>query len=103
MRTRWFTIETLKGDPISVGSRTLVPIARRIVLRIGLDGHAGGGARVEHIEPIGVVEKIEAVEKRVPIEDATGAALRSVLIGGVLIGALAWLARTYLARRKARP
>ena len=27
MRTRWLTIETVKGEPLTVGSRTLVPLA----------------------------------------------------------------------------
>ncbi|TMC58195.1 MAG: hypothetical protein E6J26_05315 [Chloroflexi bacterium] len=101
MRTRWLTIETVKGEPLTVGSRTLVPLARRVVLRFDVGSRQGmGGAHVEHVQPIGVIERIGEVEQRVPIEDVTGAALRWVLITGIVVSALAWLARRVLGHGK---
>ena len=45
-----------------------------------------------------VVEDIAAASRRVETEDASGAALRSILIGAVLVGGLTWLARVTLQR-----
>ena len=46
-----------------------------------------------------VVEEIEAVSRRVPTADVAGAALRSMLIGAVLVGGITWLARVMLHRQ----
>ena len=45
-----------------------------------------------------VVEDIDAASRRVATEDASGAALRSILIGAVLVGGLSFLARVLLRR-----
>src|SRR5437899_1674967 len=79
MRTRWLTIETVKGEPLTVGSRTLVPLARRVVLRFDVGSRQGmGGAHVEHVQPIGVIERIGEVEQRVPVEDPTRIAVAGI-------------------------
>jgi hypothetical protein len=46
-----------------------------------------------------VVEDIEAAAESVPTADAASAALRSILIGAVLVGGLTWLARVVLQRQ----
>jgi hypothetical protein len=47
-----------------------------------------------------MVEDINAVARRVPTADVASAALRSMLIGAVLVGGLTWLARVVLHRRR---
>jgi len=46
-----------------------------------------------------VVEDIAAAALSVPTADAFGAALRSILIGAVLVGGLTWLGRVVLQRQ----
>ncbi len=100
MNTRWFTHEVVRGEPIQVGMKTITPLVRRIVVRFDwLGAQATTGAHVEQVQPIGVIEKIDEVERRVPIEDVTGAALRFILISGVVVSALTWFARRLFARR----
>ena len=66
-----------------------------------VNGHAPNGATPADSQPgPHVVEDIEAAAERVPTADAASAALRSILIGAVLVGGLTWLARVVLKRRK---
>lgn len=57
------------------------------------------GAEEERNMGSHVVEDIEAAARRVASEDASGAALRSILIGAVLVGGLTFLARVLLRRQ----
>ena len=51
-------------------------------------------------KPRDVVAEIGEVARRVPMEDVTGAAVRSMLIGAIVVGALAWLARLFVGRKR---
>jgi hypothetical protein len=66
-----------------------------------VNGHSPSGDSPADSQPSPhVVEDIEAAAERVPTADAASAALRSILIGAVLVGGLTWLARVVLKRRK---
>ncbi len=96
---RWLTIEMIKGEPIRVGAKTLIPLARRFSVRLNFFGAQGNGeGGFEHVQPIAVEEQIGDVSRRIPIRDVTGAALRSMLIGAVVVGGLTWLARLLISR-----
>ncbi|MEP7200026.1 MAG: hypothetical protein ABI874_09430 [Chloroflexota bacterium] len=101
-KKRWLTIETVRGDPIRVGDKTLTPLARRIAVRFDVLGAQGGGG-IEHVQPIDVVEEIDDVSRRIPIADVTGAALRSMLIGAIVVGGLTWLVRLFVSRKRSKP
>ena len=65
-----------------------------------LNSHAPGGDTPADSPPGShVIEDIEAAAERVQSADASGAALRSILIGAVLVGGLTWLARVVLKRQ----
>jgi len=68
-----------------------------------LNGHSGGDEPpVEAPAQLHVVEDIDAASRRVATEDASGAALRSILIGAVLVGGLTFLARVLFRRSAGR-
>ena len=69
-----------------------------------VDGHPPSSDTLADSQPgPHVVEDIDAAARSIPTADASGAALRSILIGAVLVGGLTWLARVVLQRQaKAR-
>jgi uncharacterized spore protein YtfJ len=90
--------KTVYGDPVSVGGKTIVPVAK---IRYGFGGgsgrkndreHGGGGGGGMVANPIGVVEITEAQTRFIPISLPT-----RIIAGTVILGlCLGWL----LGRRR---
>jgi uncharacterized spore protein YtfJ len=95
-------IKTVEGRPIRVGERELVPVVRvetdvqRRVF-VGAGRLAGEGAGFVHMRPVAILERSEAGERRIPIQDRT-----AQLLGGLLLAALVIPALMLLAERIAR-
>ena len=90
--------EVVRGRPIRVEGRELVPVVRRTVATFqratigrGVSGRVGGLVR---LRPVGIVERREAEERLLPIPDRT----REVLWGMAAVAALVWLLCTVAVR-----
>ena len=102
-----FRIETVHGKPYDVAGRRLVPVARIVSLgkgraTIGLNrvqGWAGGFVRVV---PLGVIHETEHGQQYVPITDATGAALRRILMSAIMTTLLSVAIRRVVHRGRER-
>jgi hypothetical protein len=85
-RFPWKT-ELLMGDPIQVGQRQLIPVARvrSVVQRrvtFGTKASSGRGGGLVWIKPVAVVERHpDGSEEQIPISDETWIAIRMMLIG----------------------
>ena len=97
-----FRARTVRGEPYQVGDITLSPEARVIAFgraraNIGADRVSGLGAGFAQITPVAVVVGTTEGDKRVPIVDATDAALwrlGAIAAALLLLGAcIRWLAR----------
>lgn len=102
-RQRRLRIETVRGQPYSVGGRTLTPVARVVSFRrargtIGRERIGGWGVAYARITPLAVVEESAGGERRVAIRDATTGALARLLAGAVAVLLFFQLIRR-LARR----
>ncbi len=90
----------LTGEPMTIGGRTLQPIAS-VSGWIGGGGNeegSGGGALLS-VTPLEViVHEADDREQRVPTPDAAGAALKGILLAG-LGGPLIWLVVRLIVRR----
>jgi hypothetical protein len=53
-------------------------------------------------EPPHVIEGLDDISRRAPTADVTGAALRSIFVGALLVGGLAWVARVLFGSRRTR-
>ncbi len=101
-RQRRLRIETVRGQPYSVGGRTLTPVARVVSFRrargtIGRERIGGWGVAYARITPL-AVEESAGGERRVAIRDATTGALARLLAGAVAVLLFFQLIRR-LARR----
>jgi uncharacterized spore protein YtfJ len=108
VRPRSFRIETVRGQPVHVGERTLIPVARIVSFgrargTIGADRIGGWGAGFAWVTPVAVVEETPEGERCTPIADETAAALRGLLGAAVAITlfftAVRWLVRRRRAAR----
>jgi uncharacterized spore protein YtfJ len=95
-------LKTIEGRPIRVGQRELVPVVRvetdvRRRALVGAGRLAGAGSGVVHMQPVAILERSEAGERRIPIYDRT-----AQLLGGLLLAALVIPALMLLAERLAR-
>ncbi|MFN8470843.1 MAG: hypothetical protein U0822_01370 [Anaerolineae bacterium] len=90
----------LTGEPITIGSRTVQPVASVTGWAGGGgDGNGGGGGGFVSITPLEVVVRDDTGrEQHIPTPDATNAALRGILIAG-LAGPLIWLIVRLIMRR----
>ncbi len=92
----------LTGEPLTFfGTRTVQPIAS-VSGWVGAGGDengSGAGAYVS-VTPVEVVVRdADGREQRVPTPDATGAALKGMLLAG-LAGPMIWLIFRLIARRR---
>jgi hypothetical protein len=95
--------ETLRGRPLEVEGRTLVPIARRIsgawqqavIGKRRLSGRGGGFVR---LRPLALAEREGEEERLIPIPDRTGQTLLGILAVAVIVPLLLGVA-VRLARR----
>ncbi len=100
-------IRVVYGEPITVGERTVVPVASVSYMfgagggkgsRQGQEGEGGGGGGSIHVRPLGVIEITPQGTRFIPVFDAQRVALLMLGAAGVL--ALAWRRYVrYLERR----
>jgi len=96
----------LLGEPISVGDRTIQPVARMGGWYGSQYGPTGGGAgawlRLSPVEVI--VQESDGSERRVPVTDPTREAMRAIAQSGLIVAGLCWLIMLalWLRRRKKR-
>ena len=89
----WKT-EIIKGDPIQVGERQLIPVVKmRSLIRrqvtFGTESSNGGGGGVVWLQPVAVIERQDdGPDLRVPISAETGTAIKGMLIGALSLPAL---------------
>jgi len=93
----------VKGDPIPVGEREIVPIVRvtkrgRRRADIGTDGISGGGWGRVHMRPVAVLEKGEAGERHLPVPDRASPIFLSMILAGFVIPLLAMIGARFLGR-----
>ena len=96
--------EVVRGKPISVEGREIVPVVRRTVGRlqqatIGKHNVEGRGGGFVHLHPVGFVERANGNERFTPIPDKTRLSLIGMLAAALVIPALLSLV-TRLARQK---
>ncbi len=80
-------IEVIKGKPIRVGARELLPLVRvethvRRQAFVGGTGLTGRGYCRVRMRPVALVERSEAGEHRIPLQDRT-----AQVVGGLLLAA----------------
>jgi hypothetical protein len=85
--------ETVKGEPLTVGERTIVPVAQVVSLLLRFPG--GGGGFVWN-RPAALLEVTESGTRRVPIRDVT----RDLLIGLAVMSFLVSLMMGLAARKR---
>jgi len=95
--------EVIEGKPLCVEGRELVPLVRvtsraRRRAFVGSDRLAGRGWGFVAMRPIAILERSEAGECRIPIQDKTAQVLCGLLLAALVIPLLLALA-VYLARR----
>lgn len=78
--------------PLTIGSRTLQPVARLAGWRGGVaDNWAGAWLRVVPVEVI--VRERDGSEQRLRLVDGTATALRAMIGVALLVALLSWVAR----------
>lgn len=88
-------VRTVRGEPITVGERQLVPLARSISFTVGRPGGplAAGYTR---IRPVAVLETWRGRTRRIPIPDMT----RRIALALMAFGFLLTLTARSLRRRR---
>jgi len=84
----------IKGEPIRVGARELVPVVRvtrRVERRayVGADGVAGQGRGFVRLHPVAVVERSTTGERRFALRDRTVHTLIGLFLIALLVPLLA--------------
>jgi uncharacterized spore protein YtfJ len=96
-------VKTVRGEPIRVDDRTLIPVVRvvsfgRARATIGRTRHGGWGAGFVSIRPVALLEETAHGQRRIQIADGTWVAVRRLiwLAVGITAGftALRWLVRS---------
>ena len=95
-------IETVRGEPIHVQGRTLIPEARivsygRARADIGSRRIGGWATGFAQVTPLAVIEQSDEGERRIATKDANAMALRGMLSGALAIlivfPVIRWLVR----------
>ena len=97
--------EIVEGKAIRVGERELTPLVRvtsRVQRQalVGSDQLAGQGWGFMRMRPVAILERSEAGERRIPIQDKTAQTLNGLLLAALIIPLLA--AVVCLARKVSR-
>jgi hypothetical protein len=101
-------IETVRGEPYTIGGRTLTPVMRvvsygRARASIGTRRLEGWAAGLVRITPLAMVEETPSGERRIAIHDATRTALERMLTIAVaatlFFSAIRWAARQRRSER----
>ncbi len=82
--------EIVRGRPIQVEGRTLVPVVRQTTgswqqATIGNHRLAGRGGGFVHLHPLGVVEQKGEEERFIPIPDVTARMLVGLFLAAVVV------------------
>ena len=80
----------VEGKPIRVAGRELVPVVRltthaRRRASVGTDRLTGQGWGFVHMQPVAILERDEAGERRIPIQDKTPQVLSGLLLVAFII------------------
>lgn len=73
------SVRTIEGEPIIVGEKEIVPVARVISASIG----RGGGFAL--VKPVAVLETTPQERRRIPIPDATMRVVAAILLAGLIL------------------
>ncbi|MCP4540504.1 MAG: hypothetical protein GY832_25485 [Chloroflexi bacterium] len=87
----------IKGEPIHVGERELVPLVRvttyaRRQAVVGSRQLSGQGWGFVHMHPVAILERRNGRERRIPIQDTTTQWLSGLLLAAFIIPMLLLLA-----------
>jgi hypothetical protein len=85
--------QELAGEELAIGERRIRPMARMAGWH-GSDAHARAGLSWAwvRLQPTGVqVSEADGQETFVPIEDATAAGLRGILLAGLVVAVACWI------------
>ena len=85
--------QRIAGQPITVGERTIQPVAQ-VAGWVGSGGNttgggAGGWLRITPIEI--AVREADGTEQRIPITDPTRETMRGMVLSTLLVAILCWL------------
>ena len=103
-RPRAFRIETVRGEPYTVGGRELIPVARVISFgkasaMVGTRQVSGRGGGFVWVKPLAVLEVTPTGERRIDLQGGSAAAIGGMFAAAMAI-ALVFSAIRWLARRK---
>jgi uncharacterized spore protein YtfJ len=89
-RQRPLMTEIVEGEPIHVGERELVPVVRvttyaRRRAFVGSGRLAGQGWGFVRMQPVAIMERSEAGERCIPIQDKTAQTLSGLLLAALII------------------
>jgi hypothetical protein len=98
------TSEVVEGEPIRVGEREIVPVVRVTSHSerrafVGNQRSGGYGWQFVHVRPIAILERSEAAERQIPIQNQTARALGGLLLAALIIPVLLGVV-VHLARKK---
>jgi uncharacterized spore protein YtfJ len=88
-------VQTIQGDPVTVGERQLVPVARSVSFTVGRPGGPIAAGYVRN-RPLAVLEVRGGQTRRIRIPDVT----RRIALGLTASVVLLALATRYLQRRQ---
>jgi len=91
------TTKNVEGEPIRIGERELVPVARvttyaRRQALVGSSQLSGQGWGFVQLRPVAILERSEAGERRILIRDKTAQMLGGLLLAAFIIPLLLALA-----------
>ena len=104
-RPRALRIKTVRGEPISVGGRQLIPLARvvsfgRASATVGKGQIGGRGGGFAWVKPLAVLEVTPTGERRIDLQDGSAQAIRGMLVYAVAIGLVCTAIRLLVSRRR---
>ncbi len=88
-------IRTIQGEPITVGERQLVPIARSVSFTVGHPGGRIAAGYVRH-SPVAVLDTWRGHTRRIPIPNRSRRITLALLASGLLLV----LSARYVQRRR---
>lgn len=99
---RHFGLRTVRGDPIEVAGRTLIPVVRvasfaRGQATVGSRATGGGGGGFAWVTPVAVLESTPAGEpvgeRRIAVVDATASALKGMATAAAVVALVCFVIR----------
>jgi uncharacterized spore protein YtfJ len=72
-------VKTIEGEPITVGEKEIVPMARVISV------FPGRGGSFVRVKPVAVLEITPQGERCIPIHDVTMRALMAIFLAGLIL------------------